>query len=38
MMKSIIKLEELGLFLFGIYLFNQLDYVWWWFLVLIIST
>ena len=37
MMKSIIKLEELGLFLFGIYLFNQLDYAWWWFLVLILA-
>lgn len=36
-MKSIIKLEELGLFLFGIYLFNQLDYAWWWFLVLILT-
>lgn len=36
MMKSIIKLEELGLFLFGIYLFNQMDYTWWWFLVLIL--
>jgi Domain of unknown function (DUF4260) len=37
MMKSIIKLEEFGLFLFGIYLFNQLDYAWWWFLVLILT-
>ena len=37
MMKSIIKLEELGLFLFGIYLFSQLDYAWWWFLVLILA-
>jgi len=36
-MKSIIKLEELGLFLFGIYLFSQLDYAWWWFLVLILA-
>lgn len=36
-MKSIIKLEELGLFLFGIYLFNQLDYAWWWFLGLILA-
>ena len=36
-MKSIIKLEEFGLFLFGIYLFNQLDYAWWWFLVLILT-
>lgn len=36
-MKSIIKLEELGLFLFGIYLFSQLNYAWWWFLLLILS-
>jgi hypothetical protein len=36
-MKSIIKLEEFGLFLFGIYLFSQLDYAWWWFLVLILA-
>ena len=35
-MKTVIKIEEFGLFLFGIYLFNQLDYVWWWFLVLIL--
>jgi len=34
-MKSIIKLEELGLFLFGIYLFSQLNYAWWWFPVLL---
>jgi hypothetical protein len=36
-MKSIIKLEELGLFLFGIYLFSQLNFDWWWFLVLILA-
>jgi len=36
-MKTTLKLEEFGLFLFGIYLFNQLDYVWWWFLVLILA-
>ena len=35
-MKTVIKLEEFGLFLFGIYLFNQLDFAWWWFLVLIL--
>ena len=35
-MKSIIKLEELGLFILGIYFFNQLEYAWWWFLVLIL--
>jgi hypothetical protein len=36
-MKTIIKLEELGLFVLGIYFFNQLDYIWWWFLVLILT-
>lgn len=36
-MEKIIKLEELGLLLLGIYLFNQLEYVWWWFLVLILA-
>ena len=36
-MKNTIKLEELGLFLFGIFLFNQTGYVWWWFLVLILT-
>jgi len=36
-MKSIIKLEELGLFLLGIYLFSQLNYTWWWFFVLLLA-
>lgn len=36
-MKTVIKLEELGLFLFGIYLFSLLNYQWWWFLVLILA-
>jgi hypothetical protein len=36
-MKTTLKIEEFGMFLFGIYLFNQLDYAWWWFLVLIIA-
>ncbi|MEM0576047.1 DUF4260 domain-containing protein [Flavobacterium polysaccharolyticum] len=36
-MEKIIKLEELGLLLLGIYLFNQLEYAWWWFLVLILA-
>jgi hypothetical protein len=35
-MKTVIKLEELGLFLLGIYLFDQMQYAWWWFLVLIL--
>jgi len=37
MMKTIIQLEELALFLFGIFLFNQLDLDWWWFLALILT-
>lgn len=36
-MKTILKLEELGLFILGIYLFSLLDYQWWWFLVLILA-
>jgi len=36
MMKSIIKLEEIGLFALGIYFFSQMQYAWWWFLVLIL--
>ncbi|WP_310559450.1 DUF4260 domain-containing protein [Flavobacterium sp.] len=36
-MKTVIKFEEFGLFLFGIYLFDQLDYDWWWLLVLILA-
>jgi hypothetical protein len=35
-MKTTLQLEEIGLFLFGIFLFNQLPFVWWWFLVLIL--
>lgn len=35
-MDRVIKLEEAGLFVFGIFLFNQLDYAWWWFLVLLL--
>jgi len=36
-MKTVIKLEELGLFILGIYLFSILNYEWWWFLVLILA-
>lgn len=35
-MKGLIKLEEAALFLLGIYFFSQLDYAWWWFLVLLL--
>ena len=30
-MKYLLKLEETAMFLFAIYLFNQLNYNWWWF-------
>ncbi|MFH6998221.1 DUF4260 domain-containing protein [Flavobacterium sp. FlaQc-57] len=36
-MKTILKLEELGLFILGIYLFSLLSFEWWWFLILILS-
>ena len=36
-MKSVLKLEELFLFLFGIYLFSLLNYEWWWFLLLLLT-
>ena len=35
-MKNSLKLEELAQFVFGIYLFSNLDFEWWWFLVLIL--
>lgn len=36
-MKTIIKLEEAALFILGIFLFNHLNFEWWWFLVLILA-
>ncbi len=33
-MKNIIKIEELAMFILSIVLFNQLHFVWWWFIVL----
>ncbi|CAI2766347.1 DUF4260 domain-containing protein [Flavobacterium collinsii] len=36
-MKTIIKLEELGMFVLGIYLFSLLNYHWWCFLVFILA-
>lgn len=36
-MKTVIKLEEVSLFILGIYLFSLLNYQWWWFLVLILA-
>ena len=31
------KIEELGMFLLGVFLFYQMEFVWWWFLVLILA-
>jgi len=36
-MKTTLQLEELGLFLLGIFLFSQQPYAWWWFLALILT-
>jgi len=36
-MKQIIQLEELGMFLLSIFLFNQLSFAWWWFPALILT-
>lgn len=36
-MKTTLKLEELALFLLGIFLFSQLSYAWWWFLLLLLT-
>lgn len=36
-MKFSLKLEELFMFLLGIFLFYQLDYPWWWFWVLLFA-
>ncbi|MEO7978596.1 DUF4260 domain-containing protein [Flavobacterium sp.] len=36
-MKTIIKLEEIALFILGIYLFSLLSFQWWWFFVLILA-
>lgn len=36
-MKLILKLEELAMFLMGIYGFSTLEFAWWWFLVLLLA-
>ncbi|MBZ4036332.1 DUF4260 domain-containing protein [Flavobacterium sp. 17A] len=36
-MKTVLKLEEVALFILGIFLFNRLSYEWWWFLALILA-
>ncbi|MDD7886815.1 DUF4260 domain-containing protein [Flavivirga sp. 57AJ16] len=35
-MKASLKIEELFMFIFGIYLFSELNYSWWWFVALIL--
>jgi hypothetical protein len=36
-MKQLIQLEELAMLLLSIFLFSQLSFAWWWFLVLILA-
>ncbi|MFS4455992.1 DUF4260 domain-containing protein [Maribacter sp. 2304DJ31-5] len=36
-MKNLIKLEEVALFVLGIFMFGLLGYPWWWFLLLILA-
>jgi hypothetical protein len=35
-MKTLVALEELAMFIFGIFIFSTLPFAWWWFLVLIL--
>lgn len=35
-MKNLLKLEELAMFVLGIFMFGLLGYEWWWFLALIL--
>lgn len=35
-MKNILRLEELAMFILGIFMFGLLGYQWWWFLALIL--
>ncbi len=35
-MKNSLKLEELAMFVLGVFMFGLLGYQWWWFLVLIL--
>jgi hypothetical protein len=36
-MKILLKLESLGLWLFSIFLFSQLDFAWWWYPLLLLA-
>jgi len=35
-MNNLIKLEQIALFIFSVFLFSHTDFTWWWFLVLIL--
>ncbi len=37
-MRNLIRIEELFLFLLSIYLFSELDFAWWWYLVLLLAS
>ena len=36
-MKTSLRIEELFMFVLGVFLFSQLEFSWWWFLVLILT-
>ncbi|VXB58356.1 conserved hypothetical protein [Flavobacterium sp. 9AF] len=36
-MKTMLKLEEVGLFVGSLYLFSQLSFAWWWFPLLLLT-
>jgi hypothetical protein len=36
-MKNLLRIEELAMFLFSIYLFNKLNFSWWWFPTLLLT-
>lgn len=36
-MQTLIKIEELAMFIFGVFLFSTLDFNWWWFIALILA-
>jgi len=36
-MKIALKLEELTLFVLGVFAFSQLSFAWWWFLILLLT-
>lgn len=36
-MNTVLKLEELGIFVLSIFFFSQLNFAWWWFPVLLLA-